>query len=133
MTRKWQTNFITAIFVLALMLSGMYVDTGNTDSLFVFGQQSSETNAAISFSDDYTTSSICTNELLGQRSVISNLRSSRRNQNEYRTRRDVANIDFHSDDVASSIILTSEHGRTNCQFTSISIIISYIHQEDGQK
>ncbi len=129
---KW-TNFILFTFVIALLLSGMHVNTSNLDSLFVFGQECSKEDVITSFSDDYSARTLCTNELLGQRSSLTNLRKSRNTQKDCRSRREVAYTDIPSTLLGSMTLSSGERANRNCQLISIFIIISYIHQIDGQK
>ena len=133
MQMKRKNNFICFFLALAMILSGMCFDYAKADSLLAY-EYSNEITSTLDASDSLSENpDIRTEEISGSRLVSNSIKSERRGEEKasYRTDVCLSSVNIFAQD--STMLFTTVASELHNNIHSNTVIINYIHQQDGKK
>ncbi len=133
MKSRYLKNYICLLMIVSMIFSGICFEDTTTYSLFSYATSES-TSTYLDLQNGLASSQkLCTLQMLGQRNIISSPKTPRRSYDIRGIRtvlfKSLADIFLQN----SSLLYASESVDIFNEFFSNTVIITYIHMQDGQK
>lgn len=129
----YKNNYISVLIIFVMLLCGMCQKDFLTDSLFSFRQDQPQRSAYSSIGSLPDSPVLCTEELLGKPVLLTAFRRTGRTEQNWKTRISSLMPGMPLCPVQSRPLIFTARSRFSYRILSITIILHYIHHQDGQK
>ncbi len=130
---RYKNNYIGILIIIAMLLSGMCQAELPTDSLFASRQVQPLHSVYSSIGKLPDSPVLCTEELLGKPVLLTTIRRTGQTDRTWRNRISGFITGIPLCPLQSDPLTLTARSRTVYQFFSITVILQYIHHQDGQK